>query len=79
MKILKFCLSSKQSIVKNISLPLVEINCNITVLKGEDTLKNTLVIRSDIMLLKAKTVEDDINSMSNNLIGNRCRLQKEIK
>ena len=37
------------------------------------------MIRLDIALLKAKTVEDDINSMLNNLIGNGCRLQKEIK
>jgi len=78
-EILKICLSSNHSIMKNIPLPPVEINCNMTVIKSEDTLKNTLMIRLDIALLKAKTIEDDINSILNNLIGNRRELQKEIK
>ena len=79
LEILKMYLSSNQSILKNIPLLPVEINYNMTIIKGKDTLKNVLMIRLDIALLKVKTVEDDINSMSNNLIGNRCRLQKEIK
>ena len=42
-------------------------------------IKNTLIIGSNIVLLRVNNIEDDIKAMTNNFIGGGCRIQKEIK
>ena len=45
------------------------MNCEMTLIKAQEKIKNELMIGSEDCLIKSKLVEDEINSMNNNDIG----------
>ena len=58
------CLRSNQSIMKSIHIPPAEVNRSMTVIKPPQVVKNSLMIGSDVVLLRVNTVEHDFMSMN---------------
>ena len=72
-------LENKQSIMKNVPMPSMQMNCAMTLIKAQETIRNALMIGSDVCLIKPKLVEDETNSMNNNVIGKGKGIQDKIK
>ena len=69
------CLRSNQSIMKSIHIPPAEVNRSMTVIKPPQVVKNSLMIGSDVVLLRVNTIEDDIISMNYNFIKGGGKIQ----
>ena len=69
MEIQKIYIGIKQSIMKNIPIPLANVNSNMTLIKTYQVVKNALMIVSDIVLLRPNYIDKDIKAMNYNLIS----------
>ena len=54
--------------MKTIPVPPAEVNCGMTVIKTKNAVNNDLMIGSDIELLRANKIEDEIVSMNCNFM-----------
>ena len=65
--------------MRNILLPKIYFNKNLSVITPNDLVKNTLILSLNIMLIRAGYIDEDIYKLKNNLICDRHSLQVEIK
>ena len=65
--------------MKNVPVPSTQMDCAMALIKAQETIKNALIIGSDVCLMKPKLVEYRTNSMNKNVIGKGEGIQDEIK
>ena len=75
----RICLGSKQWVMRNIPLPKIQYDNNLSVIAPNEPVKNSLTLGIKVKPSRARHVDDDIIKLNHNIISNGRGLMVDIK